>query len=133
MPAIRSLVGPVLIAMAPLTACAAQPSDSVQSIVPSGLSAASAGLCDALAALPDAQAAERSFTNGAHDALHALAADDRLDRSMAAGVLEAMQRLESDLDQAADTDRLSDDLHALKDSTDTALQSVGEEVAACDS
>ena len=133
MAAIRSFVVPVLIAVASLTACAAQPSDSVQSIVPSGLSAASAGLCDALAALPDAPAVERAFTDHAHDALHALAADDRLDRATAATLLEAMERLESDLDQAVDSDLLSGDLHALKDSTDGALQVLGEEVPPCES
>ncbi len=90
---------------------------------------AATGVCDALAALPDPPAAERTFTNVAHDALHELAADPRLDRSLAAPVLEAMDRVEADFDGTAAA--LPDDLGRLHDAARTALHTIGIEAAAC--
>ena len=96
-----------------------------------GLSASSAGVCQAIAALPDTSAAERAFTNMAHDALHGLAGDPRLSRSMSARVLEAMQRVEADFSRTPDVAVLSGDLAELHASADSALQALGEEVSAC--
>ncbi len=78
-----------------------------------GLDAASSGLCQAIAALPDRAGAERAFTNLAHDHLHDLAADPRLDRSLSAKVLEAMQAIEVDFSRPSDVAVLTGDLAVL--------------------
>ena len=96
-----------------------------------GLSASSAGVCEATAALPDTSAAERAFTNVAHDALHGLAGDPRLSRSLSARVLEAMQKVEADFSRTPDVALLSGDLAELHASADAALQALGEDVPAC--
>ena len=96
-----------------------------------GLAASSAGVCQAIDALPDVTAAERVFTNVAHEALHALAADRRLSRSLSARVLEAMQKVEADFSGSTGASALSDDLAELQVSTDAALGALGEEVPAC--
>jgi hypothetical protein len=96
-----------------------------------GLSASSAGVCQAIAALPDPAAAERAFTNVAHDSLHGLAGDPRLSRSLSARVLEAMQKVEADFSQTPDVASLSGDLAQLRASADAALQALGEDVPAC--
>lgn len=128
----RPVVGLILVAGVSLAACGTQPGATADVPVPGGLGDASAGLCNALAALPDVTEAERTFTNQAHEPLHALAADDRLDRTMAAAVLEAMEGLESDFADDADVGTLSVRLQALKDATDAGLQAIGEELPACD-
>ncbi|HEY8636833.1 MAG TPA: hypothetical protein VIL81_06165 [Candidatus Limnocylindrales bacterium] len=96
-----------------------------------GLSASSTGVCRALVALPDLSAAERAFTNLAHDALHGLAADPRLGRSISARVLEAMQKVEADFDRSPDVGVLTEDLAELHAAADAALQGLGEEVPVC--
>jgi hypothetical protein len=100
---------------------------------PSGLTAASAGVCQAIVALPDVAAAERSFTNVAHEALHGLAAAPGLDRQLEAGILEAMQRVEADFGQSPPPDvaALTSDLRSLHDSADRALVSIGETAPPC--
>jgi hypothetical protein len=74
---------------------------------------------------------ERAFINVAHESLHALAADPRLDRSAAALVLETMARVESDFRASTASPTLAVDLAALRTSTDAALQALGEEVPGC--
>lgn len=96
-----------------------------------GLPASSSGVCQAIAALPDPSAAQRAFTNVAHDALHSLAADPRLDRSRSAQVLEAMQAVEVDFTEARDGAVLSEDLAHLLAVANAALQALGEQVPAC--
>jgi hypothetical protein len=96
-----------------------------------GLPASSSGLCQAIVALPDLPAAEHAFTNVAHDALHRLAADPRLGRSMAARVLEAMQKVETDFSRSSDVAVVTGDLAELQTSADLALRAIGEEVPAC--
>jgi len=96
-----------------------------------GLPASSSGVCQAIAALPDLSAAERAFTNLAHEALHGLAADPRLDRSMSARVLEAMEEVEADFRQTPGVGVLTDDLAKLHTAADGALQALGVEVPAC--
>ncbi|MDP9273054.1 MAG: hypothetical protein M3O93_05905 [Chloroflexota bacterium] len=88
-------------------------------------------MCQAIAALPDVPAAERIFTNVAHGALHLLAADPRLDRSMSAGVLETMQKVEADFRHSPGVAVLTDDLANLHALANTALHAIGEEVPAC--
>jgi hypothetical protein len=95
------------------------------------LAASSSGVCEAIAALPDLAVAQRAFTNLAHDALHGLAADPRLARSLSARVLETMQQVEADFDRPLDVAALTGDLNALHTSADAALEALGEEVPAC--
>jgi hypothetical protein len=96
-----------------------------------GFAASSAGVCQAIDALPDVTAAERAFTNVAHEALHGLAADPRLSRSVSARVLEAMQKVEADFSGSTGASALREDLAALQVSTDEALRALGQAVPAC--
>ena len=101
------------------------------SLGPAGMAAASSGVCEAIQALPDVTAAERAFTNLAHDALHGLAADVRVDRTKAARVLETMQKVEADFSRPPDIPTLTADLEALRASADAALGEIGQAVAGC--
>lgn len=121
-----ALIMLLLTACSPVANSAATPSQPA-----AGWDAASSGLCQAVAALPDQAAAERAFTNLAHDHLHALAADPRLDRSLAAKILEAMQAVEVDLSRPSDVAVLTGDLAALRDTTDAALHAIGVELRTC--
>jgi hypothetical protein len=115
-----------------LAACApAAGASATLSPTGSALTASSSGVCQAILALPDAAAAERAFINVAHQALHGLAADNRLDRPMSARVLETMQRVEADFSAATDSPSLGLDLAALQAAADAALRAIGEEVPAC--
>ena len=96
-----------------------------------GLPASSSGVCQAIVALPDPSAAKRAFSSLAHEALHSLAADPRLGRSMSARVLEAMEKVEADFSQSPDVAVLTDDLTELHASADAALQALGVEVPIC--
>ncbi len=96
-----------------------------------GLAASSSGVCEAIAALPDLPAARRAFTDLAHEPLHGLAGEPRLDRSLSAGVLEAMERVEADFSQAPDVTVLADDLAELHRSADAALGALGVGVPVC--
>jgi len=116
----------LLSACSPVASASATPSQPAL-----GLPASSSGVCQTIAALPDLSAAERAFTNLAHDALHGLAADPRLDRSMTARVLEGMEKVEADFSQPPDMAVLSDDLTELHASADAALQALGLEMPAC--
>jgi hypothetical protein len=117
-----------------LTACAPAPAAGAPATLGPGgsaLTASSSGVCEAILALPDAAAADRAFINVAHQALHRLAADNRLDRPMSARVLETMQRVEADFSGATDSASLGVDLAALREAADAALSAIGEEVPAC--
>jgi hypothetical protein len=116
----------LLSACSPVASASATPSQPAL-----GLPGSSSGVCQAIAALPDVSAARRAFTNLAHDALHGLAADPRLARSMSARVLEGMEKVEADFSQVPDVAVLTDDLAELHASADAALQALGEEVPAC--
>jgi hypothetical protein len=116
----------VLSACSPTASVSATPSQPAL-----GLPASSSGVCQAIAALPDRSAAERAFTNLAHEALHGLAADARLDRSMSARILEAMEKVEADFSRSPGLATLTDDLAELHASVDAALPALGVEVPAC--
>lgn len=116
----------VLSACSPLASAAGTPSQPAL-----GLAASSSGVCQSIVALPDVSAAERAFTNLAHEALHVLAADPRLGRSLSARVLEAMEKVEADFSQSPDVAVLTDHLAELHASADAALRALGEEVPAC--
>lgn len=91
----------------------------------------SAGLCHAIAGLPDPATVKRTFTNEAHDGLHRLAADGRLTAPIAARVLETMQRLEADLAASPPPPAISGDLIDLKAAADAALHTLGVEMSTC--
>jgi hypothetical protein len=99
----------------------------------SPLSDALNGVCQARAALPDADAADRAFTNVAHEALHTLAADPGLERDLAGQVLEAMEQVEADFESSAGADALDADLGDLEAAAGAALGAVGVEVPPCGS
>lgn len=116
-----------------LSGCAPAAATSVsQDLARAGLGAASSGICGAISALPDVSAAERAFTNQAHDALHALAAESRLARAVSALVLEAMEEVEADFKGPVDPTVLAADLAGLRASTDSALQTLDVDVPACE-
>jgi len=122
-----------LLAASALAACTGSSSSpaAVGSSGP-GLDLASTGLCHALTQLPDdVPGSVRAFQNEAHDTLHTLAAMDRLDRGMAARVLEAMQRVESDITGGPQPQPLEDDLRELLSATDTALKALGRTPPPC--
>lgn len=115
-----------------LSACSPVASPSATPSQPAlGLPASSSGVCEAIDALPDESSAKLAFTNLAHDALHSLAGDPRLGRSMSARVLEAMTKVEVDFSRSPDVAVLTDDLAKLHASADAALESLGVEVPAC--
>ncbi len=122
----------LLILMLSMVACA--PGQTASATTGAGQSdptAASSGVCQARLDLPDVTAAGRAFTDLAHEALHRLAADTRLSRSMAAAILESMERSETDLGHAPSPAALSTDLDALQVATDAALTALGETVPTC--
>jgi hypothetical protein len=117
-----------LLTAALLTACAPAASPTP----PAGLGAAAGGVCLAQAALPDLGAAERAFTNQAHDAVHALAAAPALDRTLAGHLLEAMEQVEADFDAGAGAAELGADLAELRAAAEAALTALDEAVPPCD-
>jgi hypothetical protein len=127
---VRTALSTALLASATIVGgCGAQATPGAA--VSHGLAQASAGLCQALQGLPDVEASARDFTNRAHDPLHQLAADQRLDRSLQATVLQAMQQVEADYSRSVGAGILYGDLQALKDRTNVALRALGEEPPAC--
>jgi hypothetical protein len=116
----------LLTACLPLAGAPTSPSQGAP-----GLLTASSGLCETIAALPDVSAAERTFTNRAHEALHALAADPRLDRSVSARLLEAMEKVHTDFAQVSDAAALTEDLGQLREAAGAALHALGLEAPAC--
>jgi hypothetical protein len=121
-----------LMAVSACQAMATSPTGGTSASMPAGdLTAASSGLCLAIAALPDATAAQRTFENVAHAALHALAAAPGLDRSTAAAVLESMQRVEGDFGTIATRKTLTADLQDLTQKADTALRAIGQSPPPC--
>jgi len=123
----------VAVAVALLAAGCGTPSSPTATALSSAgdLTAASSGLCLALAALPDTAAAQRAFVNTAHAALHSLAAAPGLERSVAAGVLEAMQRVEGDFATIATQKTLTADLQDLSAKADAALRAIGQAPPPC--
>ena len=96
------------------------------------LRSASSGLCLTVATLPDTTAAERTFVNLAHAALHQLAAAPGLSRDHAAGVLESMQRVEADFRSDAPVEILTLDLQDLSAQANGALRAIGQTPSPCD-
>jgi hypothetical protein len=86
------------------------------------MQSAAVALCEASAALPDDRdAAVRSFTDGAHEQLHLLAADPGLDRALAGDVLRRKQTVEALIAARASGEELSEPIAALGEATRAAL------------
>lgn len=115
-----------------LSACsvAASPA-TTPGMTPFSSAVASSGVCETIFALPDETAASRAFTDLAHDALHDLAGDPRLSRALSAGVLESMEKVESDFRGSAEVAVLGDDLVDLHVAADAALGALGVAAPGC--
>ena len=99
------------------------------------LTAAVEGLCTALKQAPDGpRAAEVTFFDESHDTLHTIArALEDVDRSSAAALLEAKQRVEADFAGGrASGGRVADDLRALVEATRAGLARLEVPAPACE-
>ena len=116
-----------------LSGCApAAATSAMPDVTTVGLEAASSAMCKVIREFPDLSAAKRVFTNQAHDALHALAAEPGLARTTSARVLESMDKVEVDFSRGVDPIAQAADTAGLKESADSALQSLGIAVPACE-
>jgi hypothetical protein len=89
------------------------------------------GLCD-LASETDRVEAEATFLDRSHATLHVLAAAAEVrDRDVAAGLLEAKQRVEADLAGSELPPDFAPDVEALIEATRAALDAIGMEGPAC--
>ena len=125
------IVLPLLAATLTISACGTD-TRATTARTETGLLAVSPGLCDVIAAAPDAAAVERAFIDEAHDPLHELAADPRLSRADGALVLQAMQRVEVDFQADAEVSVITADLIILARSADAALAALGLAVPPCE-
>jgi hypothetical protein len=119
----------VALALTACTPAASAPPSGDEAMA--GLPLSSRGICAAMLALPDTQAAERAFTNLAHDRLHDLAADPRLSRAMSGRILETMGVVETDFGRSPAAATLADDLAELHAAAETALRAIGLTAPAC--
>jgi hypothetical protein len=92
-----------------------------------------ANLCTAQDEAPDRpQAAEARFFDRSHTTLHLVArAVEDVDRSLAARLLEAKQKVEADFSGLASGDRVADDLASLVTVTRDALDRLAVPVPPC--
>jgi hypothetical protein len=90
-----------------------------------------AALCD-LRDVTDPDQANATFFDRAHQTLHVLAAaTEPVDRVPAAGLLEAKQVVEADLQSDTLPDSFPDDVRALLEATRAALEAVDLPAPAC--
>jgi hypothetical protein len=107
------------------------PSGSLGVVTPGAAAAAVQGLCDVRDA-PDAPAANAAFYDRTHQELHVIAAaTEERDRQAAGVLLEAMQRVEAELERPLLPGEFSADVEALAGATRAALDSIGLDVPAC--
>jgi hypothetical protein len=92
------------------------------------------GLCAMERVLPgDTDEADRIFTDRVHDELHGLADEaSSEDRAAAADLLEAKQKVESDLAHGSDGPTLVEDVGHLKHRTIAAVEALGDGTPSCD-
>jgi hypothetical protein len=89
------------------------------------------GLCDVRDA-PDAPAANATFYDRTHQELHVIAAaTEEQDRAKAASLLEAMQRVEAELERPLLPAGFSTDVESLVGATREALASIGLDAPGC--
>jgi hypothetical protein len=131
----------VLVLGCSLTACSGDggaeptpsplPSGSLGVVTPEAAVSAVQGLCGVREA-PDASAAKATFYDRTHDELHVIAAaTEEQDRSAAASLLEAMQRVEAELEHPPLPGGFSADVDALVGTTRAALEAIGLDAPAC--
>jgi hypothetical protein len=89
------------------------------------------GLCDVRDA-PDAPAANATFYDRTHQELHVIAAaTEEQDRAKAASLLEAMQRVEAELERPLLPAGFPTDVESLVGATREALASIGLDAPGC--
>lgn len=109
----------------------ALPSGSLGVVTLEAARATVQGLCGVREA-PDASAAKATFYDRTHDELHVIAAaTEEQDRSAAASLLEAMQRVEAELEHPPLPEGFSADVDALVGTTRAALEAIGLGAPAC--
>ena len=107
------------------------PSGSLGVVTPDSAAAAVRGLCDVRDA-PDAPAANAAFYDRTHQELHVIAAaTEERDRAKAASLLEAMQRVEAELERPLLPAGFSADVDTLVGAARGALASIGLDAAGC--
>lgn len=107
------------------------PSGSLGVVTSDAAVAAVQGLCDVRDA-PDTQAASAAFYDRTHQELHVIAAATEVrDRSKAATLLEAMQRVEAELERPVLPVGFSADVESLVGATRGALGSIGLDAPGC--
>ena len=107
------------------------PSGSLGVVTSAAAVAAVEGLCSVRDAA-DAPAAKATFYDRTHQELHVIAAaTEERDRQAAASLLEAMQRVEAELEHPPLPGGFSDDVETLVEATRGALESIGLDAPAC--
>jgi hypothetical protein len=109
----------------------APPSGALGAVTSEAAAEAVRGLC-ALEPATDRVEAEATFLDRSHATLHVIAAATEVrDRSTAADLLEAKQRVEADLAGDELPPGFAADVRALIDATGAALEAIGLEAPAC--
>ncbi len=109
----------------------ALPSGSLGVVTSDAAVATVQGLCDVRDA-PDAPAANATFYDRTHQELHVIAAaTEEQDRAKAASLLEAMQRVEAELERPLLPAGFSADVESLVGATREALASIGLDAPGC--
>lgn len=107
------------------------PSGSLGVVTPVAAAAVLQGLCGVRDA-PDAPAANAIFYDRTHQELHVIAAaTEEQARSAAATLLEAMQRVEAELERPLLPAAFSADVESLVGATRAALSSIGLDAPGC--
>ena len=107
------------------------PSGSLGVVTSAAAVAAVEGLCGVREAA-DAPAAKTTFYDRTHQELHVIAAaTEERDRQAAASLLEAMQRVEAELEHPPLPQGFSADVETLVEATREALRSIGLDAPAC--
>jgi hypothetical protein len=114
-----------------VTSPPALPSGSLGVVTSDAAVATVQGLCDVRDA-PDAPAANATFYDRTHQELHVIAAaTEERDRPKAASLLEAMQRVEAELERPLLPTAFSADVERLVGATRGALASIGLDAPGC--
>lgn len=136
----RAALGLALVLLVPsLAACGAggtadpspPPSGALGPVTPQAAEEAVRGLCD-LRTATDRVEAEATFLDRSHATLHVIAAATEVrDRSAAANLLEAKQKVEADLAGNRLPPDFSADVRSLIDATRVALAAIGLDAPVC--
>jgi hypothetical protein len=118
---------------APTTTAPASVTMAGETVSTTRLRAVAGGLCEAAQqAATDITAAAKTFNSKSHDGLHLIARGlQEIDRPAAATLLEAKQKVESDISGKAAGGQLAADLRSLSDVTRSSLARFNVTVDAC--